>query len=45
MPPTTAKEKPGGLGHNAAILARLKAMRGPGESYSDVILKRTKEGS
>jgi hypothetical protein len=38
MAPTMAKEKPGGSGHNAAVLARLKALRGPGESYSDVIL-------
>jgi hypothetical protein len=34
-----AKEKPGGSEHNAAVLARLRAMRGPGEGYSDVILR------
>jgi hypothetical protein len=39
MAPTMAKEKPGGSGHNAAVLARLKALRGPGESYSDVIIR------
>jgi hypothetical protein len=39
MAPTMAKEKRGGSGHNAAVLARLRAKRGPGESYSDVILK------
>jgi hypothetical protein len=27
MPPTMAKEKPGGSGHDAAVLARLRAMR------------------
>ena len=27
-----------------AVLARLKAMRGPGESYSDVILRLAEEG-
>jgi hypothetical protein len=30
MAPRMAKEKPGGLGHNEAVLARLRAMRGPG---------------
>jgi hypothetical protein len=39
-----AKEKPGGSGHNAAVLARLKALRGPGESYSDVIIRLASEG-
>jgi len=39
MAPTMAKEKPGGSGHNAAVLARLRAMRGPGESYSDALLR------
>ena len=39
MAPTMAKEKSGGLGHNAAVLARLRAMRGPGESYSDAMLR------
>jgi len=29
---------------NAAILDRLRASRGPGESYSDVILRMAKEG-
>jgi hypothetical protein len=38
-----AKGKPGGSGHNVAILARLRAMRGPGESYSDVILRLAEE--
>jgi hypothetical protein len=37
-----AKEKPGGSGHNAAVLARLKVLRGPGESYSDVIFRVAK---
>jgi hypothetical protein len=44
MAPTMAKEKPGGSGHNAAVLARLRAMRGLGESYSDVILRLAAEG-
>ena len=39
MAPTMAKEKPGGSGHNAAVVDRLEAMRGPGESFSDVILR------
>ena len=39
MAPTMAKEKPGGSGHNAAVLARLRAMRGPAESYSDALLR------
>jgi hypothetical protein len=38
MAPTMAKEKPGGSGHNAAVVARLRALRGPGESYSYAIL-------
>ena len=29
-------------GTNAAVLDRLRAMRGPGESYSDVILRLAK---
>jgi hypothetical protein len=44
MAPTMTKEKPGGLGHNAAVLARLRALRGPGESYSDVILRLAEKG-
>ena len=36
---TMAKEKPEGWGHNAAVLDLLRAKRGPGESYSDVILR------
>ena len=39
MAPTMAKEKSGGSGHSAAVLARLRALRGPGESYSDAILR------
>jgi hypothetical protein len=39
-----AKEKPGGSKHNAAVLARLRALRGPGESYSDVTLRLAAEG-
>ena len=42
MAPTMAKEKPGGSGHNAAVVARLRAMRGP---YSEVILKLAVEGA
>jgi len=34
-----AKEKPGGSGLNAAVLVRLRAMREPEESYSEVILR------
>ena len=34
-----AKEEPGGSEHNAVVLARLRAVRGPGEGYSDVILR------
>jgi hypothetical protein len=44
MAPTMAKEKPGGSGRNAAVLARLKALCGPGESYSDVILWVASDG-
>jgi hypothetical protein len=44
MAPTMANEKPGGSGHNAAVLARLRDKRGPGESYSDVILRLAGEG-
>jgi hypothetical protein len=29
-------------GHNAAVLDRLRALRGPGESYSDVIPRLAK---
>jgi hypothetical protein len=43
MAPTMAKEKLGGSGHNAAVLARL--IRGPGEHYSDVILRLAAEAS
>ena len=39
MAPTMAKEKPGGSAHNAAVLDRLRSLRGPGESYTDVILR------
>ena len=28
-----------------AVVARLRAMRGPGESYSDVILRIAREGA
>jgi hypothetical protein len=38
-----AKEKPGGSERNAAVLGRLRAMRWPGESYSDVILRLAAE--
>jgi hypothetical protein len=34
-----AKEKPLGSGHNAAVLARLRAARGRGESYSYAIFR------
>jgi hypothetical protein len=44
MAPTLAQEKPGGSGHNAAVLARQRALRGPGKSYSDVILRLAAEG-
>jgi hypothetical protein len=30
---------------NRAVVSRLKAMRGPGESYSDVILRLAAEGA
>ena len=33
MAPTMAKEKPGSSGHNAAVLARLRAMCGPGRVF------------
>ena len=39
MAPTMAEEKPGGSGHNAAVVARLRAMRGRGESHTEVILR------
>jgi hypothetical protein len=39
-----AKEKPGGSGHNAAVLARLRAMRAPGKSCSDVIFRLVAAG-
>jgi hypothetical protein len=46
MAPTMAKEKPGGSGHSAAVVARLEAMRGRGESYTEVILRLVEqEGS
>jgi hypothetical protein len=38
-----AKEKPGGSGHYAAVLDRLRYLRGPRESDSDVILRLAAE--
>jgi hypothetical protein len=37
-----AKEKPRGAGTQCGCLDRLTAARGPGESYSDVILRLAK---
>ena len=39
MAPNDGEEKLGGLGHNAVVLARLRAMRWSRDSYNDVILR------
>jgi hypothetical protein len=36
---------PNGVWLDPAVVTRLAAMRGPGESYSDVILRLAKAGS